>query len=50
LNTTPVTAKLLIKVLSHGSDGSGGSSALVISAKSAAITATANASFKVNRG
>lgn len=49
LNTTPVTAKLLIKVpVTAAPTAPGGSSPVVISAKSGTITATANASFKVN--
>lgn len=49
LNTTPATAKLLIKVpVTAAPTAPGGSSPLVITAKSAAIVATANASFKIN--
>jgi hypothetical protein len=49
LNGTPTTSKLLIKVpVTAAPTAPGGASPLVITAKSAAITATANASFKAN--
>ncbi len=49
LNTTPMTAKLLLKVpVTAVPSATGASSPVVITAKSGAITATANASFKVN--
>lgn len=49
LNTTPVTSKLTITVPTTAAPSpSGGASALVVTAKSGAITATANANFKVN--
>ena len=49
LNTTPATAKLLLKVpVTAAPTAAGGSSPLVITAKAGAIAATANASFKIN--
>lgn len=48
LNTTPVTAKLLIKVPVTAAPTAGAASPIVISAKSGAITATANVNFKAN--
>ena len=49
LNTTPMTAKMLIKVpVTAVPSATGTSSPVVITATSGAVVATANASFKVN--
>jgi hypothetical protein len=49
LNTTAMTSKLLIKVpVTAVPSPVGGSSPIVVTATSAAVTATANANFKVN--